>query len=199
VAIVVLMDQRNSSAGADLVEPASRTFNERFAAALGLGFVRTAGDEMQAVLRDAAALPDLLAEALETRAWWIGLGLGTISRVGESARASTGPAFKSARKAIDAAKRDRSAPGPAVRGDPHELAESLQAALAGWAFIRAKRTARQREVVAQVRAAPSRRAAAERLGITHQAVSDALIASGHDPEEQLRGLIARIAGQAAGA
>ena len=169
----ILLDQRKSSSGPDLVEATARVLNRRFAAALELPFVRTAGDEMQAVCVDAAPLTDLLAAVLDPPAWWIGLGLGEITRVGESARESAGPAFKAARLAIEAAKRDRRAPGPAVRGEPTGLAESLQAALAGWAFIRAKRTPRQREVVAAVRGAGSQSAAAQQLGITHQAVSDA--------------------------
>ena len=117
MATVIFLDQRNSSAGPDLIEAASETLNERFAAALALEFVRTAGDEMEAVLADPAALVELLAVVLDDRAWWIGLGLGEITRVGDSARASAGPAFKAARDAIDAAKRDRGARGPAVRGD----------------------------------------------------------------------------------
>jgi hypothetical protein len=196
MAIVLNLDQRNSSAASDLVEPTSERFNARFAAVLRLPFVRTAGDEMQAVLSDPAALSDLLDDALDGQAWWIGVGIGQITRLGRSSRESAGPAFKAARDAIDAAKRDRGAPGPAVRGAPAELAESLQAASAGIAFIRAKRTDRQREVVAATRGAAAQRAAAEQLGITHQAVSDALRAAGYDAEQQLRKLVGRLAAQA---
>jgi hypothetical protein len=196
MSIVFNLDQRNSSDTSDLVAPTSERFNECFAGALSLPFVRTAGDEMQAVLGNPAELSDLLDDVLAGHTWWIGLGVGEITRLGGSSRESAGPAFKAARDAIDAAKRDRGAPGPAVRGAPAELAEALQAALAGVAFIRAKRTDRQREVVAATRRADAQRAAAEQLGITHQAVSDALRAAGYDAEQQLRTLVGRLAAQA---
>ena len=168
--------------------------NARFAGVLRLGFARTAGDEMQAVLADPAALAPIIGELLESRAWWIGLGLGRLTRVGASAPESAGPAFKAARTAIDAAK--LAAAGLAVRGEPEPLTESLQAALAALAFIVQKRTNRQREVVATVRTTESRRAAAHRLGITHQAVSDALSTAGYDPEQQLARLITALASEA---
>jgi hypothetical protein len=196
MAVVLNFDQRNSSATSDLVAPTSERFNGRFASVLRLPFVRTAGDEMQAVLGNPAGLSDLLDDVLDGHAWWIGLGIGEITRLGGSSRESAGPAFKAARDAIDAAKRDRGAPGPTVRGTPAELSESLQAALAGVAFIRAKRTDRQREVVAATRRADAQRAAAEQLGITHQAVSDALRAAGYNAEQQLRVLVGRLAARA---
>ena len=196
MAIVILLDQRASSARPDLVDAGSQRLNTRFAGSLALPFVRTAGDEMQAVLSDPAALEPLLADILDGGDWWTALGVGTIVHVADSARASSGPAFKAAREAIEASKRDRRSPGPAVRGEPRVLATSLQAALAGWGFIRGKRTPRQREVVAAVEQAESQRAAAAALGITQQTVSDALAAAGHGAERQLRELIASLAAQA---
>ena len=196
MAMVILLDQRNSSAKADLVDRESQRLNTRFTDGLALRFVRTAGDEMQAVLSDPAALAPLLADVLDSGDWWTALGVGAIVHVGDSARASSGPAFKAAREAIEAAKRDRRAPGPAVRGEPRDRAASLQAALAGWGFIRGKRTPRQREVLAAVEQAGSQRAAAAALGISQQAVSDALAAAGHGAERQLRGLISGLAARA---
>ena len=196
MALVILVDQRGSSGAPDLVSAAATRLNERFADALDLAFVRTAGDEMQAVLGDPTPLPDLLVSLVDRGEWWVGLGVGGITHVGETARESAGPAFKAAREAVEATKRRRGTPGPSVIGEPPELAASLQAALAGWSFIRLKRTDRQREVVAAVEAAESQRAAAAALGVTHQAVSDALAAAGYDAELQLRELVARLAAAA---
>jgi hypothetical protein len=195
MAIVIDLDQRDSTAWADLVAPYAEMLNSAFRDALQLPFVRTTGDEMQGVLGDPSRLNELLDDVSDRRDWWIGIGIGAITRAGVSSRESAGPAFKAARAAIDAAKRNRAAAGAAVCGEPADHAESLQAALAGIAFIRAKRTERQREVVATARRVPAQRTAAEQLGITQQAVSDALRAAGYDAENQLRGLASRLAAQ----
>ena len=196
--IVIVADQRASSKGPDLVAPVSDLLNRRHGEQLALRFVRTAGDEMQAVLvGDTPILRPLVTELLETRAWWIGLGIGTVSRLGATSRESAGPAFRAARDAIEAAKHDRHSPGPvAVRGEPERVAAWLQAALGGYDYIRAGRTARQREVVHAVAGAPSARAAAEGLAITPQTVSRTLSAAGYEQEIQLGRLIDDLAAQA---
>jgi hypothetical protein len=196
MALVLDLDQRSSSTGPDLVAEYSAALNADCAEILLRPFARTAGDEMQAVLGEPTGFAGLMDRVLDAGTWWIGVGIGEITRLGESTRESAGPAFKAARAAIEAAKRDRASSGPAVRGEPAELAASLQAALAGVAFIRAKRTARQREVVAAALEADAQRTAAHRLGITQQGVSDALQAAGYDAERQLRGLVSRLAAEA---
>jgi hypothetical protein len=196
VAIVLIADQVASSSRPDLVASASRALNRRHADGLELPFVRTAGDEMQAVLRSPVPLAALAAELLDDRAWHLGIGLGTVERYGASSRDSAGPAFQAARLAIEAAKHDRSSPGPvAVRGEPEQLAAWMQAALGARDFIRSRRTPRQREIIAAVAGAPSAKAAAERLGITPQTISRALAVAGHEPERQLAALIDGLAGQ----
>jgi hypothetical protein len=194
--IVLDLDQRNSSATPDRVAPVAALLNARFGTSLTRPFTRTAGDEMQAILGQAAAFNDLVAVVLDDGGWWAGVGIGTIEHLGASSPESSGTAFKAARDAIEAAKRERGMAGPAVRGEPAELAASLQAALAGIAFIRTRRTERQRDVVAAVRESTTQRAAAQRLGITPQGVSDALGAAGYAAEQQLRELVLRLAAYA---
>lgn len=197
MAIVIVLDQQRSSKGPDLVEVTSSELNDCFGAQLRLPFVRTAGDEMQAVLGDPAALAPIAAHVVESGMWWVGLGLGDLIRIGHSARESAGPAFRAAREAIDAAKHARRSPGPmAVRGEPEPLVRSLEAALGAFAFIIQSRTDRQREVVGAVRNAPSHQAAATALRVSRQTVSKTLASSGYAQETQLAELITKLAAEA---
>src|SRR4051812_45899432 len=70
-----------------------------------LAFQRTAGDELQGVLEDPAALPSALEPLLRTDAWNIGIGIGEIETpLPEHAREGRGPAYVAAREAVTAAK-----------------------------------------------------------------------------------------------
>lgn len=184
--IVLVLDQRNSSTTNDRVTSVSAVLNRRYTRQFTLPFVRTAGDEMQAVLRAPTALGSLLGAVVDDGGWWIGVGLGEVTKLGESSRESAGSAFKAARLAIDAAKHDQGSPGPvAVRGEPEPIAAWLQAALGALAFIIESRTHRQREVLAVVRECGSHQMAARRLGVTQQAVSKVVASAGFIQEEQL--------------
>ena len=197
MAIVIVCDQKDSSTQPDLVEAISDELNRRYGGQLALPLVRTAGDEMQALIGEADGLAPLAADLLEGHSWWVGIGLGAVNRRGATSRESAGPAFQAARIAIEAAKHDRRSPGPlAVRGRPERLAAWLQATLGALDYIRNGRTARQREVVHTVARSPSAKAAAERLGVSPQTVSRTLAAAGYEPEAQLVTMINDLAAEA---
>ena len=86
-----------------------------------------------------------------------------------------------------------------MRGEPARLAGGLQAALGALDFIRQRRTARQREIVAAVGQAPTARAAADALKVSPQTVSRALAAAGYAQAAQLALLIDDLAADAADA
>ena len=74
--VVVTMDQRESRGRGDLVETAAGELSDRHRQSLALPFERTAGDEMQAVAREASWLVDFLLDATRDGEWWIGVALG---------------------------------------------------------------------------------------------------------------------------
>ncbi|MCW2701062.1 MAG: uncharacterized protein JWQ45_2597, partial [Blastococcus sp.] len=70
-----------------------------------LAFERTAGDEFQGVLAEADDVVDTVLELVRLGGWSIGVGAGPVQTpLPASTRAGAGPAFLSARRAVDAAK-----------------------------------------------------------------------------------------------
>jgi hypothetical protein len=162
--------------------------------------VRTAGDEMQAVIGTGPALAELASRwaGAEGGRWWLGIGLGDTDELGETSRDSRGPAFWHAREAVEAAKNAHRSPwGVAAVGEPREAAENLQAALNALARLIAQRTRRQREAAELAAAGASGTKVAERLGITPQAANRLLRAAGVEEQQQLEGLIGRLAREVA--
>ena len=103
----ILLDQRQSQSGQDLVEPWLREMADPSLTFL-LGFERTAGDEMEALIGDAATLTEVALRTLRTATWWIGIGIGAAAEpLPASVRQSRGPAFVLARQAIGEAKAGR--------------------------------------------------------------------------------------------
>lgn len=193
MAIVITLDQRASRRAPDRVSLMQRELNRLVRPALR--FVRTAGDEMQGVVKTGDDLAAVAARCLEDGGWWIGIGIGkTETSSGRTAREGRGPAFWNAREALRRAHKQKAGtPGPvAVVADQRFVAENLEAALSALAFIVMRRTARQREAVALARKAPGLRAVADPLGISASAVSQLLRAAGFEEQNRLEGLIARL-------
>jgi hypothetical protein len=181
---VLDLDQRASTDSVDLIDDWRHVLNEEFSGGLRLPFVRTAGDEMQAVVESADSVVDIVLRATRKGEWWVGVGLGGIDApLGDTARDSRGPAFRHAREAVGAAK--RSPWGCAVQGEPGEVARRVEACLALLVFLRNARTDRSWHIVDLV--GRDRRAVdvARELGISKQAVSKHLRAAGH--AEEIRG------------
>jgi hypothetical protein len=108
VLAAVLLDQRRSRARPDLVG----AWLEEMAADASLQFVlpseRTAGDEVEALIGEAQTLATVTLRALEDSEWWVGIGIGDVeSPLPSSVRASRGPAFLLARRALKETKRGR--------------------------------------------------------------------------------------------
>jgi hypothetical protein len=195
MAIVLTLDQRDSRGGEDRVAEWAHTLNERYGSAMRLPFVRSAGDELQGVLGSPAALPDIVVDAIEDGNWWLGVGLGELERVGETARDSQGPAFWHARQAVERAKK-RSSPQPvAVAGEPTDIADSLGDALGALAFLSNRRSPEQLESVRLLRRGLKNKEIAAELGVTPPAISQRLRGAGAEEEAGLRRLASTIARQ----
>lgn len=182
---VLTLDQRDSRRSPDLVAVELESLNDHFAGGLRLPFARTAGDEMQALVRDDKTLVDLVLRATRGEQWWVGVGIGDVSKpLGETARDSRGPAFVSARAAVEAAKR---APwGCAVRGEPESLARQLENCFAMLVLIRRARTDRGWETVDLAADGFDGTEIGRRLGISKQAVSQRLRAASFAEEQRGR-------------
>ena len=190
---VVTMDRRASRGREDDVDAVLRDLNDRHGAVLARRFVRTAGDEVQGVARAAGWLVDLVLADAGPDAWWIGVGVGAYETpLGRTARDSRGPAFYDARAAVTAAKR---APwGFALHG--RAGLERVEAALAVSAWVLRHRTPAQREAAELLARLGTRRAVAERLGVSAQAVSQRLRSAGLDEEARGRRLATGLLGDA---
>jgi DNA-binding CsgD family transcriptional regulator len=193
MAIVLTLDQRGSRGTPDRVAEWSDRLNQAHAGQLRLPFVRSAGDELQGVLGDADALADIVAESVDDRAWWLGVGVGPVDRFGDTARDSQGPAFWHARQAVEAAK-TRSHPQPvAVVGEPEDEAAALGDALTALAFLTLRRTPEQRESIRLLRGGMKNKDIAAHLEVSPAAISQRLRGAGAEEDAGLRRLIASIA------
>jgi hypothetical protein len=142
-----------------------------------LPFERTAGDEIQGVLDEPAALRRVLETLIRAGAWNVGVGIGAVETpLPESTRAGRGPAYLSARSAVTAAK---SSPwNLRVVGDEGYRCRQLETVLWLWSSVLARRTARGWEVADLVDEGLSYDDAGRRLGITQSAVSQRAQAAG---------------------
>jgi hypothetical protein len=188
---VVNVDQRRSRREPDRV-PAALTALEQIPGVL-LGFERTAGDEIQGLLAEAAGVVAVVValarfDVLEGSAgpgWRIGIGLGEVEdeAVG-STREARGPAYLAAREAVERAGR---APGGLVllAADPEraEAAVRAETALVLLRGVLAQRSAKGWEVVdlldgTDVQRAEKQSDVAAKLGISESAVSQRLDRAG---------------------
>ena len=186
---VVTADQRRSRSASDQVPV---VLDALAGVAAVRRFERTAGDEVQGLLDDPAAVVDVLVTLVRAR-WWVGVGIGAIGRpLPRTARAGRGAAYLAARQAVESAK---SAPGGVTiaggpEADPADAAAWLLAALLG------RRTPQGWQVVELVAAGANGVEAAAKLGITPQAVSSRLRVAGWAEEQRGRVLLAALLARA---
>lgn len=192
--LVLTVDQRGSRHGTDRVPAALELLRD---VPTVRAFERTAGDELQGVLGDPAALPLAVEALLRDAAWSIGIGAGPVDHpLPEHARAGSGAAYLHARTAVTTAK---TAPWQlrVVADDP--AARPLESALWLWASVLARRTARGWEVADLVDQGLSYDEAGRRLGITQSAVSQRAQAAGIVEGRRARELVTHLAGTLLGA
>ena len=162
-----------------------------------LGFERTAGDEFQGVLADPDDVVEVVLQLARSGEWSIGVGAGPVQTpLPQSTRAGAGPAFLSARRAVDAAKQR---PGRlAVRGAVPTDSGDAQAVLTALAVIVERRSEQAWQAIALVGAGKTQAEAAGELGISRQAVGQRLGAGLWELERELRPTAARCLTRAAG-
>ncbi|OKL54796.1 hypothetical protein BSZ39_02115 [Bowdeniella nasicola] len=178
---VLTADQIDSGSNPDRVPEATRALN---ALAPTLAFERTVGDEFQGAFDKGEAVVAALLALIEMDCWHIGVGVGEIDTpLPKHSREGDGPAFRSAREAVERAKRQRQ---PAIEGAP-----DAQAVLRLMNALLAGRTERQWEIAALAETLSGADIAAK-LDIAPQTVSDVLKA-GHAKEiAEARPTLARL-------
>ncbi|MBM7369173.1 sigma-70 region 4 domain-containing protein [Gordonia hydrophobica] len=132
-------------------------------------FDRTAGDEVQAVFDAPDHVASLAAELAASGEWSVGIGVGAVDTpLPAETRAGAGEAFVFARTAVEDAKKNRW--HLTIAG---ESASCVHAQTAGRLLVDVltDRSDAGREAVALVADGTSQADAAERLGISPQAIS----------------------------
>ncbi|NOX37318.1 MAG: hypothetical protein GXO78_07260 [Calditrichaeota bacterium] len=150
--------------------------NQQFQSEIVSPFTVTLGDEFQALLHRADALFEIyrfLHQQLHPRQLVIGVGVGEIETEinRESSIGMDGPCLRLAREEIEAAKRQP----PRLRFNVQGLeVPVLNVLMQHIERLEAKRTPRQREIVAVYRNVRHQETVARQLGISQAAVSQAL-------------------------
>jgi hypothetical protein len=195
VPYVLTVDQRASRRSPDRVPAVLRRLNG--AVPTLLGFERTAGDEFQGLLAEPDDVVEVVLHLVRSGDWSVGVGAGPVQTpLPQSTRAGAGPAFLSARRAVDAAKQRPTR--LAVRGVAPADAGDAQAVLSALAVIVERRSDQAWEAIALVGAGRTQAEAATELGISRQAVGQRLAAGLWDLERDLRPTAVRLLTRAAG-
>lgn len=198
---VVTADQRGSTKAGVRVDQLLAQFGagaHPWSHALVLPLERTVGDEVQAVLTDSAAAVDLALALTRVGEWSVGLGAGPVDEpLADTSRESSGPAFVHARQAVEKAK-GQGEPAPVVvAGENPQAAEHATAVMQLLAAVASRRSSAGWEVADLLRPdfsqpAMTQRDAAQRLGISTQAVSQRVASAMIDEERRARPVAAAL-------
>lgn len=200
---VITADQQASRRLGDRVGDVLSALSRRAESSAALGelalpFERTAGDEVQGVLTTAELAVDLALHLQRLGGWSVGIGAGRVDLpLGPSSRASSGPAFVSARTAVERARSKASSVPLAVDGADPARAQDAEAVLRLLAAVVRRRSANGWEAIDAATGRTQREAAAA-LGVTAQAVSQRLRTALWEEEVRARPVAARLLGAAAG-
>ncbi|RIJ46683.1 DNA-binding protein [Clavibacter lycopersici] len=208
---VITADQKASRHDVDRAGTGRDELASRYAGRLVLPVDRTSGDELQALVADAATALDMVLLLTRDGHWSVGLGIGAVrTPLPRATREATGPAYIAARDAVTAAKRSATRfalatdpptehpddhPGPAL-----PRTAEVEALVTLLLLARDRRTAQGWDVVDRMAGGRTQREVAADLGITPQAVSTRLRTSGWRAERAaIPGLEALLAHLDAGA
>lgn len=167
---VLVSDQINSRKDKDRVENAIYSLKEINCIR---GFERTSGDEFQGLLEDPHAVADAVQILMRDGHWRIGLGIGGVNEpLNRSVRECGGPAFWSARDAVNECRR-LAPPQVAVRG-PGQWCSHAETALRLATNLDISRSELGRAAVDIMRKEMNQAKAAAAMGISPQALSQRL-------------------------
>lgn len=202
LSFVVIADQVGSRGDTDRVPAA---LSALAGLATVLPFERTAGDEVQGLLEDPAAVVGAVAALTRLEGWRVGVGAGAVERpLPASTRAARGGAYLAARTAVQAARRSPTALALAVEGvrgggygEDARVAEDAEAALWLWRSLLSRRSTEGWELMDLLDTGLTSAQAAERLGVSPSAVSQRLARSGRLEARRGAALCVRLLGRLA--
>jgi hypothetical protein len=196
---VMTIDQRGSTGDVDRVPGLLQELGDLPAAGR---FERSVGDEVQGVVAQAGDVVEIALHALRSGRWYVGIGVGEVHLpLPASPREGSGPAFVAARAAVERAKAAAAhvplavVAGAAPRGGNartagQEACANAEAVLRLIGRLVQERTPAQWKVVDTLRMVRdgqpgthgTQKIAAQKLGITEQSVSRAVLRSGWQEE-----------------
>ena len=201
---VLTINQRDTLDAGDRVDTFLRALQDvpGLGDAVVLPFQRAVGDELIGAVEDPRVAVDVSLRALRQRRWNVGVGVGTVTHADGAAGAPTsgdlhdagGPGLAAARRAVEAAAVSTARIPLAVRGRDEEAAAEAEAVLRLVGQLVWSRTDAEWAVldllVPGVRG--QQKPAAAALGITAQAVSQAVQRSYWNEEHACRPAAARL-------
>ncbi len=153
-------------------------------------FERTAGDEVQGLVEDPAAVVDMALALVRTGGWSVGIGVGAVEEpLQTSVRANRGPAFVAARLAVERAK---SSPAHVAIEAETRGGEHAETALLLVAGIVERRSEAGWEAVDAMTPSATQASAAVSLGISPQAMNRRLRVAGYAEERRGRALVVHL-------
>ena len=179
------------------VEITLADLNRRFVDSVAAKFVITVGDEFQGLLRTARVIPELiryLETTLPDVKIRLGIGRGDLdTALRKEAIGMDGPVWHAARAAIRSAENDHRLGGVFVGfGDDDPILNGLARVLY---YVRNRLTKKQRTILEQLLKSNNQSTLAKRTGVSPQAISKQVRASGSEPyreaEDGFRALLAR--------
>lgn len=133
---------------------------------------RSAGDELQVATQDAGAALELVLHLTRGERWSVGLAIGGVRHpLPTATRALAGSAFVLARGAVEMAKKRATRFALVIEEGRHPDAATLEPLIELLLQLRARRTPEGWELADLLAEGLTQKQAAERLGITPQAVS----------------------------
>jgi len=165
---VITVDQVDSSHTRDAVADALATLADRPTV---LPAERTAGDEFQVLIDDAAAALSMILDLTRAGRWSVGCGVGSVrTPLPASIREAAGPAFNAARAAVDRAKK-RPSRFAIEATEAMDAAARLEALIDLLLATRSRRSPEGWQLFDLLESGLTQAAAAARLGISPQAAS----------------------------
>lgn len=181
---VLTADQVDSRHDTDRVADALAWLSAAHGDRLALPPDRNAGDELQIITAHAATALDAALSLTRSGHWSVGLGVGAVrTPLPPSVREASGPAFISARAAVEAAKKAPHRFWLDAEGQGLLDGTQVRALVELVLTVRARRSEEGWAVVDLLRDGHNQASAAARLGITPQAVSLRLSAAQWRVEE----------------
>lgn len=191
---VLTADQRASRHHGDLVHAALGRLSEL---PTTRPFTRTVGDELQGLLEDPVSVTTAILLLMRDGWWHVGVGIGPVDApLPADTRAARGPAFLAARTAVEDAK-SSVAHLRVVATDPAQAeGHDAEVVLHLLGTVRERRTAEGWAAIDLVSGGCTQAEAAQRLGISRQAVGQRLSAAGWAVEREAVPVIERLLSRA---